>query len=189
MYIEFINKHTSIIPLLNNKFDFTNSHITLPLQIDVSNIEEIKYFFFHTFKKFDKILMLDYHGVVDLFDSNELIPSSLDICIISYIGHNLVTKANTINNIIPRIKSNEVKLGIIVYNKNNKPIVGTKGWIIKLLRESLPNLIIYFIDDSIQNIKSVFKVKDHNIHIYYINKFNNPKQYLKKILYSLNLKI
>ena len=89
MYIELINKQTSIIPLLNKKYDFTNSNITLPIQIDVTDIDKIKYFFYNKFKKFKKILMLDYHGVVDLFDTNDKIPSLLDKCIISYKFMNL----------------------------------------------------------------------------------------------------
>jgi hypothetical protein len=106
----------------------------------------------------------------------------MEKCILSYVGNNLVTKINTINNIKLRIKTNEVKLGLIVKIKNVEPIV---GWIIKLLRDALPNLEIYFIDDSIENIKSVFKIRDKKIHIYYINKYKNPKEYLIKILKNI----
>jgi hypothetical protein len=73
----------------------------------------------------------------------------------------------------------------LVFIKNTQPIIRTKGWIIKIIKELLPNLEIIFIDDSIDNIKCVNKIKNDNIHLYYIHKNKNPKKYLIKLLSQL----
>ena len=176
-YIDFIGKKTTIIPLLpNGNYDFNNSNIVLPKRIELSNIIKIKKKFIKKFSKLKKLLCLDFHGVTDLYDIHgvtdlydipEKIPSSLNKCIISFIGGNPNTLGSTINSIVPRIQSGEIKLGILVYTKNNIPIVGTKGWIIKIMREVLQNLEIYVIDDSIINIRCIENVNAKNIHIYY----------------------
>ena len=186
-YIDFIDKNTSIIPKLsNNDFDFKNNTIILPKRINLSNIDNINKIFKKNFKNLNKLLCLDFHGVVDLYDNNEIIPSELDKCIISYIGGNINTFGNTINSIISRIQSNEIKLGILVYNKNKILIEGTKGWFVKNIREILPNLEIYFIDDSIINIKCINKIKDNKIHLYYINKYKQPLIKLNNLLLKIN---
>jgi hypothetical protein len=40
-----------------------------------------------------------------------------------------------------------------VHNKNIELILGTKSWIIKIMKDIFPNLKIYFIDNSYVNIK------------------------------------
>ena len=77
---------------------------------------------------------------------------------------------------------NEIILGIIVYNKNTVPSCGTKGWIISKFIDINKNIKIFFIDDSIKNIKCVDNVKSKNIISYYVNKHENPKVYLTDIL-------
>ena len=185
-YFDFIGKKTTIIPLLSNgNYDFNNSNIVLPKRIELQNIIKIKKKIIKKFSKLKKLLCLDFHGVTDLYDTHEKIPSSLNKCIISFIGGNPNTLGSTINSIVPRIQSGEIKLGILVYTKNNIPIVGTKGWIIKIMREVLPNLEIYIIDDSIINIRCIDKVKDKNIHIYYIDKNKQSKIKLNNILLNI----
>ena len=117
-----------------------------------------------------------------LYNDDEKIPSDLPKCVISYIGGNPETIINTINTIKPRILSGELILGIIVYNKNNIPTCGTKGWIISKIIDVNKNMNIYFIDDSMKNIECVENVKSDNIKTYYINKFKNPKKYTTKVL-------
>jgi len=183
-YIDFIDKNTTIIPKYDNgKFNFSSSKI-LPKRIEISNINKIKKKLFKKFKKIKKLLCLDFHGVTDLFDINEKIgsfPKSFNKCIISFIGGSPNTLGNTINSIIPRIQSGEVKLGILVYNKNDNPIEGTKGFIIKIILEILPDLEIYFIDDSKININCVEKLNDNRINLFYIDKHKEPKLQLTNI--------
>jgi hypothetical protein len=37
-------------------------------------------------EKLDKIICLDFHGITDLYNINEKIPSDITKCVISYIG-------------------------------------------------------------------------------------------------------
>ena len=82
----------------------------------------------------------------------------------------------------PNVLFHELILGIIVYNKNNMPTCGTKGWIISKIIEINENINIHFIDDSKKNIECVENIKSNNINTYYINKYKNPKQYTTKVL-------
>ena len=87
-----------------------------------------------------------------LYNDDEKIPSDLPKCVISYIGGNPETIINTINTIKPRILSGELILGIIVYNKNNIPTCGTKGWIISKIIDVNKNMNIYFIEKLIKKL-------------------------------------
>ena len=82
------------------------------------------------FKNINKLICLDFHGVFDLYDDNEKIPSDLPKCVISYIGGNPDTIKNTTNSLKLRVLRDEIILGIIVYNKSETPMCGTKGWIL-----------------------------------------------------------
>ena len=185
-YIDIISKKTTLIPHINNKYDFNNKQTILPKRIKLTNINKIKKIFIKKFGKLKKLLCLDFHGITDLYDLNEKIPSKLDKCVISYIGKNPNTLGSTINTIVSRIKSKEIKLGIIVYIKNEELLEGTKGSVINLLINTLPELIIYFIDDSIVNIKCVNNIKNNNLFTYFINKKYYPKNKLNKLLYKIN---
>ena len=185
-YIDIISKKTTLIPYINNKYDFNNKQTILPKRIKLTNINKIKKIFIKKFGKLKKLLCLDFHGITDLYDLTEKIPSKLDKCIISYIGKNPNTLGSTINTIVSRIKSKEVKLGIIVYIKNEALLEGTKGFVINLLINTLPELIIYFIDDSIVNIKCVNNIKNNNLFTYFINKKYYPKNKLNKLLYKID---
>ena len=142
----------------------------------------LKKYFLNIFK----LLLLDFHGVSDLYDLSEKIPSTLPKCIISYIGNNKETLKNTINTINQRIINNEILLGIIVYNKSNYPTYGTKGWIIDKISSYNNNMILYFIDDSIENINCVNNLNNNNIKTVFINKKKNPKKYLSNILLKID---
>jgi hypothetical protein len=196
IYIDFIGKSTTTIPiskdddLLTNKLtlNFESDHIVLPKRFLLTDTEKIKNKLYKKFKNNKNLLCLDFHGVADLFNPDEKIPSDLDKCIISYIGGSKKTFVNVVNDIVPRIKSNEVKLGIIVYTKDEKPICGTKGWVLSMLQSINPKLTIYFIDDSSINVKCV-KNTNSNIKTYFINKFDKkvlPKMQLVNILEKIN---
>ena len=96
----------------------------------------------------DKLICLDFHGVTDLYDLNEKIPSNLPKCVISYIGGKPKTILDTTNAIKSRLMTNEIILGIIVYKKNSIPSCGTKGWIISKFIDINKSIKIHFIDDS-----------------------------------------
>jgi len=168
----------------NNKtyIDFITKYSNETIQIDLNNDTDISKILNRHFKNIDKLVCLDFHGVTDLYNDNEKIPSKLPKCVISYIGGNPNIIRNTTNTIKPRILSDELILGIIVYNKNNMPTCGTKGWIISKIIEINENINIHFIDDSKKNIECVENIKSNNINTYYINKYKNPKQYTTKVL-------
>ena len=168
----------------NNKtyIDFITKYSNETIKIDLSNEIDINKILNKHFKNIIKLICLDFHGVTDLYNDNEKIPSNLPKCVISYIGGNPETIRNTINTIKPRILSEELILGIIVYNKNDNPTCGTKGWIISKIMEVNENMNIHFIDDSKKNIQCVENIKSANIKTYYINKYKNPKQYTTKVL-------
>ena len=130
----------------------------------------------------DKLICLDFHGVTDLYELNEKIPSNLPKIVISYIGGKPKTILDTTTVIKSRLLTNDIILGIIVYKKNTVPSCGTKGWIISKFIDINKNIKIFFIDDSIKNIKCVDNVKSKNIISYYVNKHENPKVYLTDIL-------
>lgn len=70
IYIEFITKRPDNIRLIVNE----DNKIAQLLNKYLGNI---------------KILIcLDFHGVTDLFDDNEKLPSQIPKCVISYIGGN-----------------------------------------------------------------------------------------------------
>jgi hypothetical protein len=84
-YVEFITEKTTLIPLLNNgKYDFYNKNVVLPLRVNL-NDAKINKIIFKYLKNINKLLCLDFHGVTDLFLSDEKIPNNLNKCIISYI--------------------------------------------------------------------------------------------------------
>ena len=163
-----------------NYIDFIINQQTI--RININDDIKINEILSKCLNNLDKIICLDFHGVADLYNINEKIPSKLPTCIISYIGGNPKTILNTTNTIKSRIISDKIILGIIVYKKNNIPSCGTKGWIISKFSDINKNIKIYFIDDSKKNIECVNSIKSNNIISYYINKYNNPKKYLNKLL-------
>lgn len=167
IYIDFITKKTDNIRLNIND----EEKITAILNKYIDNLKTL--------------ICLDFHGVTDLFNDNEKIPTHLPKCVISYIGGSPKTILETTKTIRKRILSNEVLLGIIVYKKNSFPTPGTKGWIISKISSIYTNMKIHFIDDSRKNIECVDNIKSDKITTYYINNRKNPKKYLSKIINKL----
>ena len=97
-------------------FISTIQYILILLQNEEKKIASIlnKYL-----NKIKILVCLDFHGVADLFNEYEKLPSHLPKCIISYIGGSPKTILETTNSIRKRILFNEVLLGIIVYKKNS----------------------------------------------------------------------
>jgi len=131
------------------------------------------------------LICLDFHGVTDLYNKDEHIPSTISKCVISYIGGKPETIINTIASLKPKITSNEILFGVIVYKKDNNPISGTKGWLITKILEANKFINIHFIDDSRKNIECVDNIGSEKIKTYYIDSNKNPKVYLDKLLNKL----
>ena len=155
------------------------------IRLDIDEDEKITAILNKYLYNIKTLVCLDFHGVTDLFDDDEKIPSHLPKCVISYIGGNPKTILETTKTIRKRILSDEVLLGIIVYKKNNFPTPGTKGWIISKISNIYMNMKIHFIDDSRKNIECVDNIKSDRITTYYINKHKHPKKYLLKIINKL----
>ena len=169
-YVDFITKY---------------SNETIRINTD-NNVDIIKLLNKHLGNLNNLLICLDFHGVTDLYDIDEKIPSDLPKCVISYIGGKEKTIIDTTNAIKSRIMSDEIILGIIVYNKNNIPSCGTKGWIISKFADVNKNIKIHFIDDSKKNIQCIENIKSDNIKTHYINKYKNPKKYLTKLLNTIS---
>lgn len=150
-----------------------------------SEKEDIEKFIKSHFGMLTRLVCLDFHGVTDLFDNDEKLPTDLPKCVISFIGGKKETIESTKATLIPRIKSGEIMAGIIVYTKDTMPVCGTKGWFISIIKKETSIKTIDFIDDSRKNIECVKNLNDPNIKTYYIDKKRNPKQYLIKIVKSL----
>ena len=74
-------------------------------------------------------------------------------------------------------------MGIIVYRKDDRPLCGTKGWMIMRLLEVNDRMIIYFIDDSRRNVKCVNNVGSTRVKSYFVDKRKDPKGYLTRLLH------
>ena len=186
-YLKYKSKYFNLKRTNNKTYVEFITKSDEPIRVSVSDIETIDNLIKqHLHHLTDSLLCLDFHGITDLYGDNEMIPSRLPKCIISYIGGSPKTIKSTIETIKPRVMSNEVIMGIIVYNKNNLPTCGTKGWIINKMLEHNDKLSIYFIDDSEKNVQCVNNVGSNKIKTFYVDKNKNPRKYLDKILLSLN---
>ena len=152
-FVDFITK-------IDDKIEIIRCKIT-----DVDNIHII---LSHRCKNLGTLVCLDFHGVADLYGPDEPIPSELPKCIISYIGSNMMTLQSTIDMITPRILSNEIIFGVIVYTKHSEPQIGTKGWILSLMATIVRK--IHFIDDDMVNIQCANNIKNKAIKSYFITK-------------------
>lgn len=189
MYFDIVTNKTDLIPMNSNgRYLFKQENLNRPYRVYVTDEKKIKKVFGQINKKIykhniSKLLCLDYHGVTDLYNLDEPIPSSTPKIVISYIGGNPKTIGSTTNAIIKRIKSKEVLFGIIVYLKEPEPICGTKGWILSHLSSSNPGLKLHFIDDGKLNIQCVNKLVNPNIITYFHDSKNpNSKSNLTQLL-------
>ena len=191
-YFDKYNKYKNKYLQLNNQFggksntfvEFITENIKT-IKVNLDNEMQINEILNKYLLNIPKLLCLDFHGVADLYKDDEIIPSNIQKCIISYIGGSPKTIKNTIETIRPRIQNKEILLGIIVYNKNTNPICGTKGWIISKILNINKIMNIIFIDDSMKNIQCIENVGSPNIKTYFINKNKEPKKYLSKLLYRI----
>lgn len=178
MYFDIITNKTDLIPLdSSGHYIFNKPDNKYPYRVYIKDKQRTEEFFYQLADKLskydaDKLICLDFHGVADLYDKNEVIPGPIPKMILSYVGGNPKTIGSTTNTIISRIKSKEILFGIIVYLKKPEPICGTKGWILSHISLTNPNLKIHFIDDGKTNIECVNKLDNPNI----IAHFNDSKK-------------
>lgn len=131
-----------------------------------------------------KILCLDLHGVADIFHYTEQI-SKLPICIVSYVGS--VAKNQASMSITRRLDSNQITIGILVFNRikispkiKESQIIGTKCWFLNLLSNNFNNTHFLFFDDGKDHIQLVKLFGNKYIKAFHIETKN--KQTLKNII-------
>lgn len=119
------------------------------------------------------ILVLDLHNVTDLFEYTDII-STNTICVLSYVGRNGETRCTARNDIIRRILSLQVKMGILVFERPKlktlnsstdiEDVLGTKAWIIYHMYANLTkNTKFYFVDDSNDHVALTNKYNKKNV--------------------------
>ena len=128
-----------------------------------------------------KCMILDLHGVSDLFNKSEELPKNeMPKIIISYLGNNIRTKEIAIKYIRNRILTEEILFGILVYVKDFDACKNSKGHFIQILENKFPSILFYFLDDSEIHIQNVSKMTK-NTKLFYINKKKNPKYYIQNL--------
>jgi len=188
MQMQIITNKTTPIPVdSNGRYQFDQT-IFPPFKINTTDLKKVDSVFKRLakrIKKYNNIASLDFHGVTDLFELGQDLPNhALPKFVLSYVGGNPKTLGSTINTICSRIKSKEVIFGIIVFIKDDKPICGTKGWVLSNIL-NWTKINIHFVDDGQPNIKCVDKLNNKLITTHYLNsKTPSAKQDLTKLLDS-----
>ncbi len=108
-------------------------------------------------------IRLDYHGVLDTISEDiKLGDGSNNICCISYVGQLTTTRINAREDMMNRMKSNQISYGILVFKRGSRRFPeagdkfvdpGSKAWANKLISSNSANPI--FIDDSTDHVRSV----------------------------------
>lgn len=119
-------------------------------------------------KKSKQCVLLDLHGVADLFNTSEELPKNgMPKIIISYLGNNIRTKEIAIKYIRHRILTKEILFGIFIYVKDFDACKNTKGHFIQILENKFPSMLFYFLDDSEIHIQNASKMtKKYKIVLY-----------------------
>ena len=172
------------------QIDFITKDSTITYNLN--DIENIKILLEKFFGQLRELICLDLHGVADLYNDDEVIPCNLPKCIISYIGGNPETIYSSTTAMKLRVNKDEILLGIIVYKKNEMPIIGTKGWVISQIMDINKELNITFIDDGQANVNCVNAIEhdiipEHRkITTYFIDKHRkSPRETLNTILSNI----
>ena len=132
-------------------------------------------------------LRLDFHGVLDTISSTIKLTNlglGIDICVISYVGKFSQMRVHVRNEIKERIKSGQIKFGILVFKRRRGEIYtkpGSKAWTNLALSQN--KLSAYFIDDSIDHIESTNSLNIQNLTCIQMMKGDN----LIALIHDLNL--
>jgi len=113
-------------------------------------------------------IRLDLHKTLDTLAINTKLPHT-SVCCLSFVGNFTQTRIGARENIIERIKSNQIRFGILVFKRGPKKDpelcnrfheIGSKAWVNKYLGKDSNNVV--FIDDSDDHVYSVQSI-DSNI--------------------------
>jgi hypothetical protein len=147
--------------------------------------EAIKYL-----EKITANIRLDYHGVLDIVPKNKpLIVKDRDlnsICAISFVGKLSPTRTDVREDLMSRIKNNQIDFGILVFtrgkdkNKNTFNNIGSKAWVNKYISCNSPKKCL-FLDDSNDHVRSTqHLLGNERIHAELFNS-ENEIELIKKI--------
>ena len=127
-----------------------------------------------------KILCLDYHGVTDEFKEDDII-SLTPIIVISFVGFYSQLRQPLRESLTKRIANDQILFGVAVFKRTEEPgEKGTKEWIIKLINSLVPEVKLYFLDDSADHIKSVYSSKMKNVISQIVKSKQQVIQYIDK---------
>lgn len=143
----------------------------------------------------DKLICLDFHGVADLYENDDVI-TNFASCIISYVGATGKLRAPTRDTITARILNNQIIFGVMVFTKN--PDINftnsidndncNKARVFYEMTKINKNLRVYFIDDGNKNIAPINAAKDmkylHNVNTFLVNKLWLPRMKKSHELYE-----
>ena len=112
---------------------------------------------------------LDLHKTLDTLSIETKLPME-SVCCISYVGNFTQTRINARTDIINRIKTKQIRFGLLVFKRGSKRDpdqcnrfheVGSKAWANKYLDRDSDNVI--FVDDSDDHVYSVKSI-DNSIN-------------------------
>jgi hypothetical protein len=135
-------------------------------------------------------IRLDYHGVLDIIPPDiPLLTENRElnsICAISFVGRTSPTRTDVRNDLMLRIKNNQIDFGILIFNRGNtknKNIftsIGSKAWVNKHISCHSPKKCL-FLDDSNDHIRSTqYLLGNEIIHAELFNTYNTH-DLIKKI--------
>ena len=137
-------------------------------------------------------IRFDLHNVMDL------LPQTYNIkypaCIISFVGRNSEIRSKARNEIMERIKQNQILYGILIFKridvKDNSPLskeklIGSKAWVNLLLSKNISSNS-FFLDDSIDHIRSTSSLKIPNLTTIQIHKLKHLEDTIQSIYEKLD---
>lgn len=132
--------------------------------------------------KLEANVRLDFHGVLDLLTLNDKVGESS--MVLSYVGKLTRTRTNTKTDILNRMKSKQVKFGILVFKRgkngtgeeNKFHVPGSKAWVNKLVKFESESL---FIDDSLDHFNSVKSLNLSDLKVIHLKKGSTGDDLLK----------
>lgn len=135
-------------------------------------------------------IRFDLHGVMDLLPFDY--PIKYPACIISYVGKKRRDQAR--DEIKSRIKSNQIKYGILVFKRISDEnilhipyihLVGTKAWINLYLSKCISGINKFFLDDSYDHISSTAALNIPNLTTFLVHDKNELLDKINEIYHIL----
>ena len=129
---------------------------------------------------------LDLHKTLDTLSVNTKLPME-SVCCISYVGNFTQTRINARMDIINRIKTKQIRFGLLVFKRGSKKDpdqcnrfhdVGSKAWVNKYLGRDSEKIL--FVDDSDDHVYSVKSI-DNSINSVKLHDRMNLIKVLEKV--------